>query len=103
MVEKSIHNNPWDLAKDRFVRLEEKVVDIFFNMSLLFVVLTSNIELFGEVGGSNLEIGSDDKTRDNEDPKKEADKEPKKENPSLNTISLSQSLFNMEEKVDINP
>jgi hypothetical protein len=40
---------------------------------------------------------------DNEDPEKESRKEPKKEQSSSSTINPSQSLFKMEEKVDIKP
>jgi hypothetical protein len=85
------------------VRLEEKVTDISHNMSLLMVALARNLRPFREVGGSNSEIRSDGKLGDNEDPKKESWKEPKKEKLSSSTINPSQYLFNMEEKVDINP
>jgi hypothetical protein len=85
------------------VRLEEKVVDISCNMSLLMVALASKFRPFREVGGLNSEIRSDGKLGDNEDPEKESWKEPKKEKLSSSTINPSQYLFNMEEKVDINP
>jgi hypothetical protein len=39
------------------MRLEEKFVDIFHNMSLLMEALENNFGLFGEVGGSKSEIG----------------------------------------------
>jgi hypothetical protein len=54
------------------VRLEEKVVDISHNMSLLMVALASKLRPFREVGGSNSEIRSDGKLGDNEDPEKES-------------------------------
>jgi hypothetical protein len=50
------------------VRLEDKVVDISHNISLLTVVLASNIGSFSEVGGSNSEIISKGKSGENEDP-----------------------------------
>jgi hypothetical protein len=85
------------------VRLEEKVIDISHNMSLLMVALASNLRPFREVGGSNSEIRSDGKSGDNEDLEKESWKEPEKEKSSSSVINPSQSLFNMEVKVDINP
>jgi hypothetical protein len=103
MVDEFVHNNPQDLVEEIFVRLEEKVTDISHNMSLLMVALASNLRPFREVGGSNSEIISEGKLRDNEDPEKESRKEPKKEKPSLSVINPSQSLFKMEVKVDINP
>jgi hypothetical protein len=72
-------------------------------MSLLMVALASKLRPFREVGGSNSEIRSDGKLGDNKDPEKESRKEPKKEQSSSSTINPSQYLFNMEEKVDINP
>jgi hypothetical protein len=90
-------------TEERFVRLEEKVIDISRNMSLLMVALARKLGPFREVGGSNSEIGSDEKSRDNEDPEKESWKEPEKEQSSSSAINPSQSLFKMEVKVDINP
>jgi hypothetical protein len=54
MANESVHNNPQDLVEERFVMLEEKVVDISCNMTLLMVDLTKKLRLFGEVGGSNV-------------------------------------------------
>jgi hypothetical protein len=72
-------------------------------MALLMVALVNKFGPFGEVGGSNLEVGLDDKSRYNEDSKKELKKEPEKEKPSSSVITSSQSLFKMEVKVDIKP
>jgi hypothetical protein len=44
------------------VRLEEKFTDISCNMSLLMVDLASKLIPFEEVGGSNSEIESDEKS-----------------------------------------
>jgi hypothetical protein len=103
MADESVHNNPQYLAEERFARLEDQVVDISHNMSLLIMALANKFGLFREVGGLNLEIGSDEKWGDNEDPEKESQKEPKKEQSSSSTINPSQSLFKMEAKVDIKP
>jgi hypothetical protein len=103
MVDESIHNNPWDAVEERFVRLEEKVVDISCNMALLMVALVNKFGPFGEVGGSNSEVGLDEKLGDSEDPEKELKKEPEKEKPSSSAITPSQPLFKMEVKVDIKP
>jgi hypothetical protein len=83
--------------------MEEKVTDISHNIALLMVDLEINIKPFKEVGYSNSEIGSEGKLRDNEDLEKESRKDPKKEKPSSSENSPSQSLFKMEEKVDIKP
>jgi hypothetical protein len=83
--------------------LEEKVVDISHNMSLFMVALEINLKPFKEVGGSKSKIGSDGKLGDNEDPKKESQKVPKTEQFSSSSINPSQSLFNMEKKMEINP
>jgi hypothetical protein len=85
------------------VRLEEQVVDITRNMTLLMVALTNKLGLFREVGSSKLEIRSEGKPRDNEDPKKESRKELEKEQPSSSVVTLAQFLFKMEVKVDIKP
>jgi hypothetical protein len=47
MVDESIHNNPWDAIEERFVRLEEKFVDISQSMALLMAVLMKNCRHFG--------------------------------------------------------
>jgi hypothetical protein len=78
MVDESVHNNPQDLV-ERFVRLEAQVTNINHNMNLLMVSLASNLESFGDDGGSNLEIRSEGKSRDHEDPKKGSWKEYEKE------------------------
>lgn len=70
MVDEFVHNNAWDLAEERFVRLEEQVIDISCNM-ILMAALANNLGPFGlGVGGSNSEIKSDGKSRDNEDHEK---------------------------------
>jgi hypothetical protein len=79
MVDESVHNDPRDPAEEIFLRMEEQVTHICHNMSFLMVALARKFSPFGEVGDSNLEIGSDGKSRDNEDQEKESWKEPKKE------------------------
>jgi hypothetical protein len=71
------------------VRLEEKVVDISCNMSLLIVALKRKIRPFKEVGGSNYEIISEGKSRDNEDPKNESRKEIEKDQLNLSVVKTS--------------
>jgi hypothetical protein len=85
------------------LKLEEQVIDISHNMALLMVALENKFGPFGEVGGSNSEVGLDEKLGDNEDPEKESKKELEKEQPSSSVITSSQSLFKMEVKVDIKP
>jgi len=53
MANEYIHNNPQDPVEERFVKLEEKFVDISCNMSLLMKTLSRKIKLFREVGGLN--------------------------------------------------
>jgi hypothetical protein len=85
------------------VSLEEKVTNIYRNVSLFMEDIARNLRPFKEFEGSNSEIQSDGKPGDNEDLEKELRKEPNKEKSSSNTINPSQDLFNMEEKMDINP
>jgi hypothetical protein len=85
------------------VRLEEQVVDIFRNMTLLVAALTNKLESFGEVGGSNSKIGSEGKPRNNKNLEKESRKEPEKDQPISSAITPSESLFKMEVKVDMKP
>jgi hypothetical protein len=68
MVDGYSHNNPLDATKKRFVKLEEKFVDISCNMALVMVALENNFGTFGEIGIYNLEVGSDEKPRDSKDP-----------------------------------
>ena len=65
--------------------------------------LERNLRQFQEDGGSNSELKSKGKLGENEDPRNESSKDPKKEKPSSSTITPSQYLFKMEKKVDINP
>jgi hypothetical protein len=58
-------------------------------MALLMVTLVKMFKPYGDVGGSNLEVESNEKPRDNEDPKKESKKDPKKEKPSSSAINPS--------------
>jgi hypothetical protein len=53
MSDEFVHKNPRDPAKERFVRLEEKFIDIYHDMSLFMMALTSKIRPFREVGCSN--------------------------------------------------
>jgi hypothetical protein len=55
MVDEFVHNNPQDAAKERFLRLEEQVVDISHNMAILMEAPTNKFRPFQEVGGSNSE------------------------------------------------
>jgi hypothetical protein len=48
-------------------------------MNLLMLALASKIRLFGDDGGSNSDITSEEKFVDREDPGKESWKEPEKE------------------------
>jgi hypothetical protein len=101
MANNSFHNNPQYMEEERFVRLEEKFIEISHNMFLLVEALASNLGPFKEIGSSNSEIRSKGKSRDNQDLEKESGKEPEKEKSSFSSINLSQSLLNMEVKVDI--
>jgi hypothetical protein len=103
MEDESNCNNPLDETEEIFSKLEEQVVDVSHNMTLLVVALENKFGLLGDVGGFNSEVGLDKKSRDNEDPKKELKKELEKEQTSSNVIASSQSLFEMEAKVDIKP
>jgi hypothetical protein len=103
MADESSHNNPQDAAEERFVRLEEQVVDISRNMALLMEAVDNKFRPFREVGSSNSEVVSDEKLGDSEDPKKELKKDLEKEQPSSSAITPSQPLFKMEAKVDIKP
>jgi hypothetical protein len=46
------HRNPHDEVIERFMKLEEQVVDISHNMSPLMVALENKFGIFGEVGSS---------------------------------------------------
>jgi hypothetical protein len=59
MADEFGHNNPRDLIEERFVRLEEKFIEISHNVPLLMVALVRKIKPFEEVGGLNSNIGSD--------------------------------------------
>jgi len=101
MIDESIHKNPQDIVGEIFVRLEYQVTNISHNMSLIMPDLARNIKKFREARGSNFEIRSEGKLRDNQDLEKELRKDPKKEKPGSSVVNPSQSLFNMEDKVDI--
>lgn len=45
MVDKSIYDNNRDLENEIFARLEEQVIDIKSNVSLLMMTLNNNIGL----------------------------------------------------------
>jgi hypothetical protein len=70
MVDESSHNNPQDIAKEKFLRSEEQVIDISRNMALLMGALANTFGPFEEVSGSNSKVGFDKKLGDSEDPKK---------------------------------
>jgi hypothetical protein len=80
MVNEHAHNNPRVQTKEIFSRLSEKFSNIYYNMSLLMASLARNLIPFRELGGSNSEIISEGKLRDNEDLENESWKKPKKRN-----------------------
>jgi hypothetical protein len=47
MVNEFVHNNPQDPMEERFVRLEEKVFDISYNMTLLMEAMENKFRSFG--------------------------------------------------------
>jgi hypothetical protein len=65
------HNNPQYAVEERLARIEGKFVDISRNMVLFMEDLENKFGPFREVGGSNSEVGSDEKLRDCEDLEKE--------------------------------
>jgi hypothetical protein len=71
MIDDSNCNNPWDETDEIFFKLEEEVIDISCKMVLLIVILEKKFGPFREVGGSNIEVVSDRKSKDNEDPEKD--------------------------------
>ena len=62
------------------MRLEEQVVEISHNMSLIMVALANKLGRTREVGVSNSEIRLEGKLGENEDVEKESRKEPRKGN-----------------------
>jgi hypothetical protein len=72
-------------------------------MVLLMTFLENKFKHFGDVGGSNSNVGPDEKLGNSEDPENKFKKRPKKEKPSSCTITPSLNLFKIEEKVDIKP
>jgi hypothetical protein len=70
-------------------------------MNLLMAALARKIGPFGDDGGSNSKIESEGKSRDQENPRNESRKEPKKEQSSSSVVNPSESRFNTEAKVDI--
>jgi hypothetical protein len=92
VIQQSVHYNPPDAVEEIFARLEEQVIDISHNMALLMVALENKFRPFGEVGGSNSEVGSNEKLGDSEDPENELKKEHEKEQPSSSAITPSQLL-----------
>jgi hypothetical protein len=81
--------------------MEDKIVDISHNMPPLMASLENKLRSSGEVGGYNLEVGLEGKLRENDDLENDSRKYPEKEMSSSNAITPSESLFQMEEKVDI--
>jgi hypothetical protein len=79
------------------VRLEEKVTKEYGPPQGGY---RKQVHIIQEVGGSNLEIGSNGKPRDNEDLEKELRKELEKEKSSSSSITPSYYLFKMEAKVN---
>jgi hypothetical protein len=101
MVDKFVYNNHRDPIEEIFEWLEAYVSDISHNMNLLMEALERKIRPFGDDGGSNSKNKSKDKSKDQEE--NESWKESGKEHLSLSGMNPSQSLFNMEAKVDIHP
>jgi hypothetical protein len=46
MPDESIHNNPYDVEEERFVKLEEQVVDTSHNMAFFMVNLVKHFGHF---------------------------------------------------------
>lgn len=70
MVEESSCNNPRDKVLERFPKTKEQIADISHNMAFLMATLENKFGPFEEAGGFNLEVGSTEKSGDNEDPEK---------------------------------
>ena len=87
--------------EQRFSTLEIEVVDISHKMSIAMATLEREFGPFGDFGGSNSNFGLEGKIEDKSDPEKEPTKEPDIELLSYGTNIPSQSLFNIEAKVDI--
>ena len=87
------------------MKVEEKFNCISHNMAILTVSLWNKFELFKEFGSTKLEFGSVEKKNLDTDEYREMDlkKELEVERSISSTITSSQSLFEVEEKVDINP
>jgi hypothetical protein len=64
MAEDFVHNNPRDLAKERYDRLEAQVTDTNHNMNLLTTTLESKLKPFEDDRGFNSEINSEGKSGD---------------------------------------
>ena len=64
--------------EERFTKLEIQVIDISCNMLILMETLEINFGPFGDFGVSNLEIGSNWKSKDKCDPRKELRKDSRK-------------------------
>jgi hypothetical protein len=82
MVDKSIHNNPQDMAEERLERLKAQVSNISRNMNLLMAALTGKLGSFGDDGDSNSENKSEGKSKYQADSGKELWKESEKEQSS---------------------
>jgi hypothetical protein len=67
------------------------------------VALARKLRFFKDDGGTNSKIGSEGKSGDHEDSRKESQKESEKQQLISSVINPSHSLFNMEVKLDINP
>lgn len=63
------------------------------NISLVMVDLTNKFGPFGDVGGSNLEVGLGEKSGDNEYLEKESKKELEKEKPFSSVITPPHTPF----------
>ena len=100
MANKSI-NEPCDPTEVRFLRLKQQAADINYYVNLLIVALRNKLGIYGEDWGSNVEVRSEGGLADQEDIENRPKKEPRKDQPSLS--AMNQSLFKMEEKLDIKP
>jgi hypothetical protein len=94
-------NEPRDPAEVRFSRLEQQVTDINHNVNLLMVALRNKLGDIWRRWGFNAEDKSEGGSGDREDTENQSKKEPEKDQPSSSVVN--QSLFKMEEKVDIKP
>jgi hypothetical protein len=63
------NKNPHDgLLEEIFYKIEVQSMEISHNMVILMAALENMVGPFKDFGSSNLEVGSNRKSRDNKDP-----------------------------------